>query len=253
MPKDAYGEPRLTPYFSPHRRLLAAAQNEHAVRAASVPQQAFLRTSDTASLDADVFRTPPLRRLVKKTTLACQRAVVASPQRKPCRRQTRRRTMLRLLALTLIAATRAERQQVGDDGQAKRLFESMFPREWVFEQQFEGRGKGRKNGSVRVKLDKSRIAKFRGGLKGIWNLKETKKPNFLELELPLNKADDKYLLYQVNCRPGKYFDNAVNFDEEGTIYEVSSFVPTPETMKPVGKFSVRPIAAKPMLDRSLRC
>ena len=160
---------------------------------------------------------------------------------------------LRLLAFTLIAATRAERQQVGDDGQAKRLFESMFPREWVFEQQFEGRGKGRKNGSVRVKLDKSRIAKFRGGLKGIWNLKETKKPNFLELELPLNKADDKYLLYQVNCRPGKYFDNAVNFDEEGTIYEVSSFVPTPETMKPVGKFSVRPIAAKPMLDRSLRC
>ena len=147
--------------------------------------------------------------------------------------------MLRLLAFTLITAACAERQQVGDDGQAKRLFESMFPREWVFEQQFEGRGKGRKNGSVRVKLDKSRIAKFRGGLKGIWNLKETKKPNFL--------------VYQVNCRPGKYFDNAVNFDEEGTIYEVSSFVPTPETMKPVGKFSVRPIAAKPMLDRSLRC
>ena len=161
--------------------------------------------------------------------------------------------MLRLLAFTLITTACAERQQVGDDGQAKRLFESMFPREWVFEQTFEGRGKGRKNGSVRVKLDKSRIAKFRGGLKGIWNLKETKKPNFLELELPLNKADDKYLLYQVNCRPGKYFDNAVNFDEEGTIYEVSSFVPSPETMKPVGKFSVRPIAAKPMLDRSLRC
>ena len=161
--------------------------------------------------------------------------------------------MLRLLAFTLIAATRAERQQVGDDGQAKRLFESMFPREWVFEQQFEGRGKGRKNGAVRVKLDKSRIATFRGGLRGIWNLKETKKPNFLELELPLNKADDRYLLYQVNCRPGKYFDNAVNFDEEGVIYEVTSFVPSPETMKPVGKFSVRPIAAKPMLDRSLRC
>ena len=85
------------------------------------------------------------------------------------------------------------------------------------------------------------------------SFKETKKPNFLELELPLNKADAKYLLYQVNCRPGKYFDNAVNFDEEGTIYEVTSFVPTPETMKPVGKFSVRPIAARPMLDRSLRC
>ena len=203
----------------------------------------------TAHLSAaDEFPSPPLRRLGKDNPS------LAESSGTPCRRQTHvAETMLRLLAFTLITTTLAERQQVGDDGQAKRLFESMFPREWVFEQQFEGRGKGRKNGSVRVKLDKSRIAKFRGGLKGIWNLKETKKPNFLELELPLNKADDKYLLYQVNCRPGKYFDNAVNFDEEGTIYEVTSFVPTPETMKPVGKFSVRPIAAKPMLDRSLRC
>ena len=161
---------------------------------------------------------------------------------------------LRVIAVAaLVTAARAERGQVGDDGQQKMLFESMFPREWVFYQQFEGRGKGRKNGAVRVRLDKSRIVKFRGGLKGIWNLKNTKKPNSLELELPLNKADDCYLLYQVNCRPGKYFDNAVGFDEEGTIYEVSSFVPTPETMKPVGKFSVRPISAKPMMDRSLRC
>ena len=225
---------------------------EH-VELAFVQAVGLLNTCDSTSLDAVRFRRS---RCVarSKDTLAATESSGKSPHSEAVpSTDTRRRTMLRLLALTLIAATRAERQQVGDDGQAKRLFESMFPREWVFEQQFEGRGKGRKNGSVRVKLDKSRIAKFRGGLKGIWNLKETKKPNFLELELPLNKADDKYLLYQVNCRPGKYFDNAVNFDEEGTIYEVSSFVPTPETMKPVGKFSVRPIAAKPMLDRSLRC
>ena len=212
-----------------------------------------MRTCDSASLDADAFWTPPQRPSVKDNPrLPESSGSIAAAQAVPST-DTPQKKMLRLLALTLITTACAERQQVGDDGQAKRLFESMFPREWVFDQQFEGRGKGRKNGSVRVKLDKSRIAKFRGGLKGIWNLKETKKPNFLELELPLNKADDKYLLYQVNCRPGKYFDNAVNFDEEGTIYEVTSFVPTPETMKPVGKFSVRPIAAKPMLDRSLRC
>ena len=222
-------------------------------RLAFVQAACSLNTCDSTFVEAVEFPTPPLRRLGKDNPRLPESSgsIAAVPQ--PLERSRRKMPSLRLLALTLITATLAERQQVGDDGQAKRLFESMFPREWVFEQQFEGRGKGRKNGAVRVKLDKSRIAKFRGGLKGIWNLKETKKPNFLELELPLNKADDKYLLYQVNCRPGKYFDNAVNFDEEGTIYEVSSFVPTPETMKPVGKFSVRPIAAKPMLDRSLRC
>ena len=128
----------------------------------------------------------------------------------------------------------------------------MFPREWVFEQQFEAEAREEKteqSEEARQVADREVPRRFERDLEP----KETKKPNFLELELPLNKADDKYLLYQVNCRPGKYFDNAVNFDEEGTIYEVTSFVPTPETMKPVGKFSVRPIAAKPMLDRSLRC
>ena len=90
-----------------------------------------------------------------------------------------------------------------------------------------------------MKLDKSRIAKFRGGLKGIWNLKETKKPNFLELELPLNKADDKYCTLSSN-ETGKYFDNAVNFDEEGTILRRRPSCPSIETA--AGRVSVRPIA-----------
>ena len=90
-----------------------------------------------------------------------------------------------------------------------------------------------------------------GRLQGIWNHKDAK-PGYLEMELPLNKDDSNYLLYTANCKPGKFFSNAINF-EEGTIYEVSSFVPTKETTKEVGKFTVRPVTARPMLDRALRC
>jgi hypothetical protein len=108
-------------------------------------------------------------------------------------------------------------------------------------------------GPVRVSLAKDRIARFRGAgrLQGIWNHKDAK-PGYLEMELPLNKDDSNYLLYTANCKPGKFFSNAISF-EEGTIYEVSSFVPTKETTKEVGKFTVRPVTARPMLDRALRC
>ena len=72
------------------------------------------------------------------------------------------------------------------------------------------------------------------------------------MELPLNKDDSCYLLYTANCKPGKFFSNAVAF-EEGTISKVTSFIPTKETTTVVGKFSIRPVTARPMLDRALRC
>ena len=105
-----------------------------------------------------------------------------------------------------------------------------------------------------MSLEKTRIAKFRGAgrLRGIWNHKGEAKPGYLEMELPLNKADSHYLLYKATCGPGKFFSNAVAFDT-GKIYEVSSFLPTKETTKEVGKFTVRPVTARPMLDRALRC
>ena len=106
---------------------------------------------------------------------------------------------------------------------------------------------------MRVNLDKNRVARFRGAgkLRGIWNHKD-EKPGYLEMELPLNKEDSRYLLYKANCGPGKFFANAVAFDE-GKIYEVTSFVPTKETTREVGTFTVRPVTARPMLDRTLRC
>mmetsp|Transcript_12915 Transcript_12915/g.41638 ORF Transcript_12915/g.41638 Transcript_12915/m.41638 type:complete len:166 (+) Transcript_12915:32-529(+) len=160
-----------------------------------------------------------------------------------------------LSALVLTLAVSIAAAGVGDDGQEKKLQEYMFARDWIFEQDFaEGARKSwRRSGPVRVSLAKDRIARFRGAgrLQGIWNHKDAK-PGYLEMELPLNKDDSNYLLYTANCKPGKFFSNAINF-EEGTIYEVSSFVPTKETTKEVGKFTVRPVTARPMLDRALRC
>ena len=53
---------------------LALQQRKTSARASSVPQQVFLRTCDSASLDADVFERRR-RATWAKTTLACQRAV----------------------------------------------------------------------------------------------------------------------------------------------------------------------------------
>mmetsp|Transcript_17094 Transcript_17094/g.51011 ORF Transcript_17094/g.51011 Transcript_17094/m.51011 type:complete len:174 (-) Transcript_17094:26-547(-) len=171
------------------------------------------------------------------------------------------RAALLALAIPCAAARRPRRlaavgSTVGEDGQKKVLFESYFAREWLFDQKFSdgARAKWRKSGPVRVKLDKTRVAAFRGAgsLRGIWNHKADAKPNFLEMELPLNRADDHYLLYRANCKPGRFFDNAVTF-EEGVIYEVTSFLPSRETMTEVGRFSVQPATSKPVLDRKLRC
>mmetsp|Transcript_14309 Transcript_14309/g.42699 ORF Transcript_14309/g.42699 Transcript_14309/m.42699 type:complete len:164 (-) Transcript_14309:38-529(-) len=163
---------------------------------------------------------------------------------------------MRALVAVLAVVASARRPKVGEDGQVKRLYESMFARDWIFDQTFTGKGRARwrRSGPVRVTLDRERGARFRGAgrLRGIWNQKDGQQPSYLEMELPLNRDDSRYLLYKADCRPGGYFDNAIEFDE-GTIYEVTSFVPMPETTREVGKFSVRPVTARPMLDRGLRC
>ena len=69
--------------------------------------------------------------------------MVKSPQRRAVDRHTSQKQCCASSRFTLIAATRAERQQVGGTG-LRMLFESMFPREWVFEQQFEGEEKEEK-------------------------------------------------------------------------------------------------------------
>ncbi|KAH8098288.1 hypothetical protein SO694_000164120 [Aureococcus anophagefferens] len=161
-----------------------------------------------------------------------------------------------LSALVLTLAVSIAAAGVGDDGQEKKLQEYMRVgrRPGAHRHAIAATGQTRDAaGPVRVSLAKDRIARFRGAgrLQGIWNHKDAK-PGYLEMELPLNKDDSNYLLYTANCKPGKFFSNAINF-EEGTIYEVSSFVPTKETTKEVGKFTVRPVTARPMLDRALRC
>ncbi|KAH8067526.1 eukaryotic translation initiation factor 2-alpha kinase [Aureococcus anophagefferens] len=153
-----------------------------------------------------------------------------------------------LSALVLTLAVSIAAAGVGDDGQEKKLQEYMRVgrRPGAHRHAIAATGQTRDAaGPVRVSLAKDRIARFRGAgrLQGIWNHKDAK-PGYLEMELPLNKDDSNDLLYTANCKPGKFFSNAINF-EEGTIYEVSSFVPTKETTKEVGKFTHNAIMQNP--------
>ena len=86
---------------------------------------------------------------------------------------------------------------------------------------------------------------------GIWNHK-SKRPEYLEIELPITKDESTWLRYTVPVHTGKFFNNAVRFDE-GTIELNTAFVPTGDQRKKIGTFTVRPVAPKPMVDRNLRC
>lgn len=47
-------------------------------------------------------------------------------------------------------------------------------------------------------------------------------------------------MYRVNVKPGRFFNNAIQF-EEGEIRRVTTFVPTKETTERLGKFTVKPV------------
>lgn len=105
---------------------------------------------------------------------------------------------------------------------------------------------------MRVTLKRNRVADFRSlRLSGIWNHKP-KRPAYVEIELPITKDESTWLRYTVPVTTGKFFSNAVRFGE-GTIELNTAFVPSAGQTKVIGKFNVRPVAPKPMVDRNLRC
>jgi len=161
-------------------------------------------------------------------------------------------TVIECLTLSF-AAVRRPLATLHGDGRKRQVQEYMFNRDWFFDQEFyvDGRERWRKNGEVRVSLKRTRIAYFKNGLKGIWNYKQTKIP-YMEMEIPLNKEDSKFLLYKADVKTGRYFSNSIEFSP-GTIYLITSFVPTKETTQEIGSFTVKPAVPKPMVDRNLKC
>mmetsp|Transcript_31871 Transcript_31871/g.107339 ORF Transcript_31871/g.107339 Transcript_31871/m.107339 type:complete len:185 (+) Transcript_31871:30-584(+) len=157
---------------------------------------------------------------------------------------------------------RKDAREVDKYGQKKQVAEQSYHRDWFFDQQFEGNTgwfapRWKRNGRVRVRLEKSRIVRFFGAGKrrGIWNHKQdvssTQVP-YLEVEVPLNKADDHYLLYNIPVKAGIYISNAIRF-YDGDIYEVNGFLPTDQNLKKVGTFRVYPAVQRPVVDRQLKC
>jgi hypothetical protein len=74
----------------------------------------------------------------------------------------------------------------------------------------------------------------------------------LELEVPLNRDDSHYLFYTIPTKAGYNIPSAVRFFQ-GEIYEVSDYLPTEETMKKVGTFTLKPVIQRPIIDRNLNC
>mmetsp|Transcript_19417 Transcript_19417/g.61052 ORF Transcript_19417/g.61052 Transcript_19417/m.61052 type:complete len:173 (+) Transcript_19417:39-557(+) len=143
---------------------------------------------------------------------------------------------------------------IGADGRIQDIPENLYPRDWIFTQKFDeaGNEKWRRDGSIRVTLHKSRLVKFHGNgsLRGIWNHK-TRRPQYLEIELPLDKKNTEYLVYRVTVRTGKYFNNALQF-EEGEVRRVTTEMPAKEITRNIGTFTVKPVVPRPMVDRSLQ-
>lgn len=95
-----------------------------------------------------------------------------------------------------------------------------------------------------------------GSFQGIWNHRNLNPRHVLEMEISV-RGNHEYLMYEIPCDVGKYFNTALSFAPKGTIHKLSCELRPngllKETAVKVGDFSLKPRVAKPMVDRGLKC